>query len=96
MSIAEKSKAASQSGVMPLMTALGYYGIAWAALVVGMVAASLAVSGGVEALKDGGARFVKRSTINTIHVMSNEFVRPFGAASCVTAPLGQLLVSWHP
>ncbi|WP_255504120.1 hypothetical protein [Caballeronia sp. EK] len=42
MSIAEKSKAASQSGVMPLTTALGYYGIAWAALIVGMVAASLA------------------------------------------------------
>jgi hypothetical protein len=41
MSIAEKSKAANQSGVMPLMTALGYYGVAWAALIVGMVAASL-------------------------------------------------------
>lgn len=41
MSIAERSKAASQSGVMPLMTALGHYGIAWAALIVGMVTASL-------------------------------------------------------
>ena len=41
MSIAEKSKPASQSGVMPLMTALGYYGIAWAVLIVGILAASL-------------------------------------------------------
>ena len=41
MSIAETNQAASQSGVMPLVTALGYYGIPWAALIVGMVAASL-------------------------------------------------------
>jgi len=41
VSIAEKSKAASQRGIMSLMTALGYYGIAWVALLVGMAAASI-------------------------------------------------------
>jgi hypothetical protein len=44
MSFAGKDKAASQSGVMSLMMALGYYGIAWVALFIGIAAASFAKS----------------------------------------------------